>query len=488
MRALLVVVLLGCGTASTSPDAAMDAQSTTDASSEMMAGSEPIVRTAYTESMAILANPERGFFHQATTHSHASPSPLSASTLQKMRTNEHRTMIRRNYCLAKWKDLVNNQPVPIEQSFLDLVKSDFDTARATGVKLIVRFAYTYGESVANEPATNSLMNQSLAVIDRHISDLAPVLHAGADVIAALDAGFIGPWGELHTSNLANAQGRGHVIDSLASVLPGDRAISIRTPWQKQEIYGKTAIGEMDAFAAMRSTRARVGHVNDCFLATGNDQGTYKDATAEKAYLHDENRFLPMTGETCELNPPTTDCTNAKNELALVRMSALHFDYHPAVVQQAWTPCIAEIENKLGYRFVMMESRIPARVRPNARLDFAIDLKNVGYTAPFNPRSFLVTLRGKSTLATTTSIDPRRWLPDSGTITVNVSVNVPNAAEGTYDVLLSLPDPRLPAREEYAIRFANDAIVEPSALHRLGAIQIANAALGPNTDASLPTLQ
>ena len=74
-----------------------------------------------------------------------------------------------------------------------VLNSIFADIREAGVKAIIRFAYNQGPYPDSEP------DASKAQILRHIEQLAPLLQNNADVIAWLEAGFIGAWGEWHTS-------------------------------------------------------------------------------------------------------------------------------------------------------------------------------------------------------------------------------------------------------------------------------------------------
>lgn len=90
-----------------------------------------------------------------------------------------------------------------------------------------------------------------------------------------------------------------------SVLPEDRMVQLRTPKFKRTMYSPDPLPPTQAYDG--STRARLGHHNDCFLASPDDLGTYEDPAVEYPYLQDETRFLAMGGETCAQHPPRSDC-------------------------------------------------------------------------------------------------------------------------------------------------------------------------------------
>ena len=73
---------------------------------------------------------------------------------------------------------------PLSSSFLDKVQSGFARARRAGVKLLLRFAY---ENSSEYPRDGP---SSYDEIFGHMRQLQPLVHANADVIHAMAAGFV----------------------------------------------------------------------------------------------------------------------------------------------------------------------------------------------------------------------------------------------------------------------------------------------------------
>jgi hypothetical protein len=180
--------------------------------------------------------------------------------------------------------------------------------------------------------------------------------------------------------------------------------------------------------------------------------------------------VPQGGETCGAGPaaqPFIACANALKEMEYLRYSNLNHDYHRGVMA-AWESggCMPEIRRRLGYRFRLLEARIPANLKPGAALRMSFTIVNDGWANLYNPRPVEVVLRNRATaqayrLALTD--DPRRWMPGE-TSRVAVEGGIPaGMALGAYDVLLALPDAArdLRDRPEYAIRLANADVWEPA---------------------------
>ncbi len=407
------------------------------------------VQTEYAASDEIFANPERGFYSHRSVQ--AEGAPLSRVDLENLRDEDDVTLILRIYYLKKFRD------APLSEEQLELFPKDMAALRDAGSKAILRFAYSGNE---NEP------DAPLATIEQHLDQLQPLFHENKDVVAAVEAGFIGAWGEWYYSsnNLNNTENRRAVTEKWLSVLPTDRMVQVRTPMYKKAIYDRTTPLRPEE-AYMGTNFARTGHHNDCFLASSTDYGTYADVVRDKIYLADDTRFTTMGGETCNPNPPRSECGTALLELERFHWSYLNQDYHNTVLQNWRTGgCMDEVQRRLGYRLRLLDSVLPTEVKPGGA--YAVDLRivNEGFAAPYNPRRLEVVLRERQSGARHVVVldeDPRFWAAgDSARISATVGVPA-DLPEGTYDVLLNLPAPErsIYARPEYAVRLANADVWE-----------------------------
>jgi hypothetical protein len=338
---------------------------------------------------------------------------------------------------------------------LDRVRADFATACAEGFKIIGRFAYNNGPS--GEP--DAPLDRVLA----HIDQLAPVLRENSDVLAFLEAGFIGAWGEWHHSTNGLEAHTREVVERLLVALPADRMIALRTPRQKTDLFGATPLTSAEGFTG--SPRARIGAHNDCFLASITDWGTWttRNIAAEKAFYHQDHLFVPQGGETCNAKEdaqPYIGCENALRELAYQRFDTLNSLYHPDVLA-GWTAggCMPEIQWRLGYRFRVLDTSDQIE---GHELHMEISLRNEGFGNLYNPRPVFLVARDRTTGRTVRQVidtDTRRWMPGE-TTKIHAAVTLPG---GDYDILLHLPDASeaLRGRPEYAVRLANADMWEPA---------------------------
>jgi hypothetical protein len=472
----------------------------------------------YTVSTEDFPNPERGFYLQEDSYA-SSPTPVT-SQLADYRINGRSSpgsaytakisLVLRLFYLDAFV------ASPISSNYLASIQADFDSIRAQGDKAIVRFAY-------NKDTTRPFSEPTKAQIMAHIAQLKPLLKKNCDVIAVLQQGLIGAWGEgyytdnFYTNGQATAQNwldRADVLSALLAALPSERMVQVRTPQMKQKfVYGPSApinSAPLDPAQAFNgSDPSRIGFHNDCYLASATDYGTFasndlngktteQDSANLRSYLAQETRFAPMGGETCAVYTPADDCAsvggNADTDMAFSHYSFLNEDYN-VNVNDLWPVhgCIENIKRQLGYRLELISGIFRTEARPGQAIPLTLIFQNVGFASPYNPRGLELILRNTATgtkffAELSRGTDARRWLPGSNCV-LNARLSLPaNLPAGNYEYLLNLPDPApsLYANPAYSIQLANSNAVSStgevldsvwegaSGYHRLGQILTVDA--------------
>ena len=474
------------------------------ATAELIA--QPITIT-YKESDEDIHNPERGFYIPAGTkasrfialdaaqlkrYRHEDQQPRSASYSAKV------TLLYRGYEL----DIFKNRP--LSDSFLTDLQKDLDAIRASGLKLVLRFAYTNSTNSGNCPDEYKICppygDAPVHVVMNHIKQLKPLLRKNADIIAVLQEGFIGIWGENYFTDYwgdASNNGAGVIVDSswghrnfllkaLLDALPDDRMVQVRTPQIKQRFEYGPKVPVMSAPRMLKERQwgkylTRIGFHNDCFLASADDYGTFYDYgnssskkdTANKRlrnYFIIESRYVAVGGETCDdAFSPQNDCEPGGH--AEKEMESMHYSYLNAAynnqVNNDWDSlgCMKRIKQRLGYRLVVRDAKLPASVNRCGRMAIQLTIENTGFAAPYNPRPVQLILRNKQTGAVhTCTIDAtvQAWFP--GIIRLDQQIRLPaGISAGQYELLLNLPDKyeTLQNNPDYSIRLANTDCWEPN---------------------------
>ena len=397
----------------------------------------------YELSNSIFPNPERGFLRTLIVYSEG--DSLNLAQLNLLR-GENISLVLRFFYLEAFKDKA------ISATELSLMQSDLDKIRQAGLKAVLRFAYT--DNLAGTDAPYEIVAQ-------HLDQLQPIFENNKDVIAFVQAGFIGAYGEWYISSngLTTIDNERKVLTKLLSVLPAALMTQVRTPGIKQQIFNTTLPVSND-IAYTNESRARVGHHNDCFLTGGTDYGTYNNIVAEKQYISDEALYVPTGGETC---PPTDgynpSCTEGRNEMKLLKWTYLNLDWYPPTIA-AWraSGCFDEFQTNLGYRLALVNGKFPDQAVINTSISINITVTNKGYAPLYNKKNSYLIFKNKTTgqfYEAPLTVDLRTCKP-TATIAIQEVISLSGIPAGDYDLYLRIADraANLKPRIEYAVRLAN----------------------------------
>jgi hypothetical protein len=289
-----------------------------------------------------LLNPERGFRMQASSITNLggrNPSDLKGSLAACKQYNMTITL-GYAYISKYWNETV------LPREYLADLDSSFSQMRDAGVKVVLNVAYMDGK--ANFSADPEQL--TLDVIFSHISQLAPVVRKNADVVHALQAGFIGNAGEWahDIRNFVNNHTgmAGLVSRELYELLPPDRSVLIRRPIEKRTWLLSAPLPASDPYAAYwngfgianagtvgsQKAYARLGYYNAGFLSNPHDGGTWSGLPEDQvpdardpyfAYMTQESAYVPIDGEAYWGTP-----NPAKNRsLVTGHAAALRFFQH-----------------------------------------------------------------------------------------------------------------------------------------------------------------
>lgn len=436
-------------------------------------------------------NPERGFY-RATKTKASNFEALDAEALQTMRLPQPAaggfevgsTLTYRAYQFDTFKD------VPLSDEILEGIQKDMNTIREVGNKTILRFQYT--EDCCDPPFNDA----PKSIILKHLEQLKPVLVKNEDIIAVVQMGLIGPWGEQfysdHFGDLEHGPvtdqnwiDRSEVIEKLLEVVPKSRMVQVRAPYYKLRYLDgaaahpekATSVSAEEAFTD--KPIARIAHHNDCMLANADDYWTYNsfhewpavsDTLNLKKYIADETKYLVFGGETCPGGPegediysPYNDCISdgggAETYLKRFHTSFLNTAWSGAVNGDWNNKCIDDIKRSLGYRFVLEQGKFPNQIINGEKLNIELQIVNKGYASTYNYRYAELVLRNTNTkkvYKNRLDVDTRYWFSDEVQNIVVDSEWPENLPEGNYELFLNLPDAAesIHDRAEYAIRLAS----------------------------------
>ena len=406
----------------------------------------PVTLTAarFSISATDFPNPDRGFYGWAGSDF---VTAYDAPSVQGNYTAGQRLV------LANVKlDAYRGTDLPA--SFLTALNSRFGQLRAAGMKSTLWFSYDFSEGGNDAPAPR---------IKRHLEQLKPILAANADVIPYMRAGFIGAWGEWHSSKAGNSCGynsgatpcatadanRLIVRDALIANVPATTQIGIRYPADLMKWYPSP------------TQQTRLGMHNDCHLSGGpSDTGTYQ-TTEQRTYAQQLSTHTAFGGENCSAEPRRLSCPDILTEGAQYHISWYNgLDWAGFITAWRNGGCLSKVSSSIGYRLQLDGTSHATRAARGGSASVDVDLRNVGWGRFFTARKVEVTLRHRSTgaLIKGSAGDLRNLVPQ-GTASSRISVPVAipaGAATGDYDVYLSVPDifSTTAGDARFAVRFAN----------------------------------
>ena len=398
-------------------------------------------------------NPEKGMYLTNVYYFRDGEVP-GAATVEYMRSFREKNM---SLSFSQFY-LMDYMEKELSPEVLQTVKEYFENHRAAGLKTIVRFCYNYTGTESDSPK-----EPEVDMVLRHIAQVKPLLAEYSDIIYVLQAGFIGSWGEWSiTTHFGKDSDRRKVVEALLDALPPTRQIQLRTPAFKTRVFGiklRDTITVATAFDG--SPLSRVGGHNDCFLANGNDAGTFA-SDVDRFLWKCDTRYTIMGGETCIPDPAYCNCTGGIKSLEDYHWSYLNSAYNTkALALLKDEGCLDEIRKRLGYRLSLEKAAFDGEWKAGGKMHLRLAVKNNGFASLMNPRlvEFVIEKEGDGSEKTIIPMDtdPRFWKPGATTVWES-DIDLPSTlAEGvSYNLYLSLPDPAptLYGTPEFSVRLAN----------------------------------
>lgn len=266
---------------------------------------------------------------------------------------------------------------PLSQEMLDGIDSRIAAFEGSGIRLVVRFTYNFG------PIGPGALDAPIDVISTHIDQLAPILLRHRDLIFALEAGFIGTWGEWHDSTNGNdtAAAQKIVLDKELSYFKNLFPILVRYPGDLIEYTGslipQPGLGMHDDYYDSNSVDGATW--NTCDKGAGFCLSGYTSDQL-KAYAVQVSTTTMFAGEFGALDPAMQTC-DALNQYS--------YTYHPQSISLTPYPpdigqllqsegCATSFFDKVGTRIVLREGKVSGDATPGGWLCVEATMVNDGY--------------------------------------------------------------------------------------------------------------
>ena len=423
----------------------------------------------YAESTENINNPDQGFYRPVYVRvtdggADYNKGIISASTqLYHLRID-----------ISAFSGAVNGvADKPLSESAVSGLEELLSFLNQNEKSAVVRFAYDpfYGGEKNKESELQTMLN--------HIKQVCPVLNRFQTAITAIEAGMIGPWGEMHSSSIADAA---HITPVLETFLSNTEDIPVlaRTPKMIYDYLGIT-VNQIENYAVSSTDKAyRLGIYNDGYLGSQTDVGTYTNREKEVEFLSKQTAHLPYGGEVVVPDSSLHDIDKCLPEMFKMHLSYLNIEWNNKVIEK-WkntnytSACGNEnlyfgktafnyIENRMGYRFVLTESLFNCS---GSKLKISLTIKNVGFgNLNKQKQTKLLFVNEDGEVALT-----RQAENFTGCSSVNYETDL-TLKNGKYAVYLCIYGGETAGKPHYALQFANNEIWNDALkANKIGEIEI-----------------
>lgn len=304
-------------------------------------------------------------------------------------------------------ECVGEADIPLTETMTDDVRRFLDETRSQGGSLIVRIAYTGTEQTGCEPADFNILLQ-------HVETLSLIMAGYDDVIVAIEAGVIGPWGEMHSSDYSQKEYASRILQTFLSNLPPTISILVRRPFFIEMMADKSGQELMDILPFEDAHLQRFGFFNDGYLGTREDWGTWWDfynrekgclllttmenhpyggemAYCDRQWLDEHNEiFNPSQWNLVKefydthlsylrnIRQKRHAIANFLHNDLTFDTATYHFDGMPQLDEYQGQSMGKLMLDHMGYRFVVRDLSIQAKLAVGEDCIMRIELENTGF--------------------------------------------------------------------------------------------------------------
>ncbi|MBV8209536.1 MAG: DUF4874 domain-containing protein [Burkholderiaceae bacterium] len=273
---------------------------------------------------------------------------------------------------------------PLSDDMLRSMEQRLAAFAGTGMRLLVRFTYNFG------PIAPTSMDAPIDVISTHIDQVAPILQRHKDLIFALEAGFIGTWGEWHDSTNGNdtAAAQKIVLDKELGYFQNLFPILVRDP------------GDLILYTGTLQPQPGLGIHDDYYASNSSDAATWSPCAPRsgyclpsytsqqfQTYAADVSTATIFAGEFGAVYPTLQTC-DALDQYSYTyhpQSISLH-PYPPAVATFLGSEgCITDFYSKVGTRIVLQNVSVIGEAVPEGELHVTATMVNAGYGRVIRPR-------------------------------------------------------------------------------------------------------
>lgn len=395
----------------------------------------------YKESIDTFDNPDCGFYQPVYIK-----CDVNGSSSIPDRYLTYNNLLHLRIDISCFSKKTNNEAdMLISQSALNALEEEFKKIQKSSATAIVRFAYDQFDGEKN-------MEPSIDMMKEHIKQFTSLINQYHKIITAVEFGLVGPWGEMHSSDIANQDTYNQLIDVYLDSTSDEIAILLRRPKFVYQYYGYT-LQTLDTYNV---SNQRLGVYNDGYLGSATDLGTYDDREKEINWLSKINEILPYGGEVTVPDSQYNRLNNSVTEMFDTNLSYLNESWNDTVVNR-WKETtytgddllykdsseFTYIQNHLGYRLVLRNLIYSFN---NDNLNLSVNIENVGFGNLIKEKNIYIILKNEENIYVFN-------INQFSTYNFECTIDLSEIKNGEYEVYLSIAD--CDDHNMLSIRFGNE---------------------------------
>ncbi|MBR2283183.1 MAG: DUF4832 domain-containing protein [Ruminococcus sp.] len=377
----------------------------------------------------------------------------------------------------------------LDDSFFESLRGTFENCRKNGSMIALRFRYDATGKDAPEPSS---FDQVLAHIQQVKS--SGILEEYADILAFVESGTVGKWGEQHGGKYTSLDHKVQILDAWVNAVPDEIPVTVRTP----DIFAKWAGIERSQLdddtvyeaaeissdsSALRLLSKRIGLYNDGYMGSDSDLGTFANRETETNWLGRVCTNTYYGGEFSGAIDFAKQYDTYLPENAIPEMYKTHLSYINGNIFQLYKDytfggeydvpgcdnsayygqtVFQFIRDHIGYRFVLRRSELSESAVQGGELAVNFSVENTGFANPIPPAAASVLLERDGVYYQCELDDvfmANSWLSQT-TSEEDLSFTVPGGIEpGEWNVYLKITmgNNGLDQLNMRSVRFANEGV-------------------------------
>lgn len=404
----------------------------------------------------------------------------------------------------------------LNDDFFKAWDETFQNCRDNGCMVALRFRYDATGRDNPEPA-------SFEQVLHHIEQIknSGLLEKYSDIIAYVESGFVGKWGEQHGGKYTSLQYKAKLLEAMLQAVPAPIPVTVRTPdifaeWagiKRSELTDSELIDSLTSStytSDVQANRNRIGLYDDGYMGSNSDLGTYANREIETDWLHNQTFTSYFGGEFSGNISFAQQYDTYLPENAIPEMYKTHLSYINSNIFQLYKDYtfsseydVADVDNSayygqnvyqfirdhIGYRFVLRKSELTSKTAQGEEISVNFEVENTGFAGVIPEVQSYVILEkdGIYTLAEA-DIDCRNWKSCSKsteTLDIKIPSNLPSGEWNVYFKLNMGTEADIMNMNSRSIRFANDDVWNGSlGANYMGSISVTESAGNGNDNAVL----